>query len=214
MRLDRFIQVLIPHDEKFYSFFERSTQNLLNASELLKQFPRASDTERHELVNKIHDLEHQGDSITHETFSELNRTFITPFDREDIHLLTSALDDILDYLDGSATRFVLYKLDECPPAMVNLIQILHDSISELHNGVSYVRHLSKPDKLQQVLEKVNEYENKADAVFENAVADLFENEKDSIKIIKVKEIYVGLETATDKCEDAANVLESILIKHA
>lgn len=214
MRLDRFVQVFLPQDEKFYSFFEQSTQTLIKAAELLKKLPAASPRERQKIVSQIQDLEHQGDTIAHTIFAELNATFVTPFDREDIHVLTSALDDVLDYLNGSATRFVLYKLKKCPPNMVKLIAILHDSIAVLHRGVSLIRDLSKPEQLQEVLKKINEYENEADAVFEQAIADLFEHEKNPVNIIKLKEIYVGLETATDKCEDAANVLEAILIKHA
>ena len=213
MALDRLIQVLLPHDEKFYGFFEESTQTLLKAAEQLKLLPKASPAERESIVRKIHDLEHDGDSITHKVFAELNATFVTPFDREDIHHLASAIDDVLDNLDGSAARFILYKIAECPPEFSKLIDILHDSISELNKGIKFLRDLRQADQLQKTLEKINEYENEADTVFENAVAYLFEHEKDPIKIIKLKEIFVGLETATDKCEDAANVLESILIKH-
>ena len=214
MRFDRLIQVLLPHDEKFYSFFEESAKNLVKGAEVLKTLPRVSLPEREALVNKMKDLEHEGDSITHKIFAELNSTFVTPFDREDIHVLAAALDDVMDYMDGSSGRFVLYKVRECPKEMGKLIDVLYDSIVELQKGVSLLRDLRKADELQKILEKVNEYENDADSIFEQAIAALFENEKDPVYIIKLKEIYVGLETATDKCEDAANVLEAILIKHA
>lgn len=214
MALDRIIQVLLPHDETFFSFFEESTQNLLKAAEILKLLPTATERERESIVRRIHDIEHDGDSTAHKIFAELNTTFVTPFDREDIHRLASALDDVLDYLDGSATRFVLYKIKECPPGLSKLIEILYDSINELNKGIPLLRDFKKADLLQKVLQKVNEYENEADSVFEIAIAELFEKEKDPIQIIKLKEIYVGLETATDKCEDAANVLEALLIKHA
>jgi predicted phosphate transport protein (TIGR00153 family) len=214
MRFDRFIQALLPHESKFFSYFEQATENLVQASRLLLTLPGASAADRPRIVQQIHDAEHRGDSITHEIFSELNRTFITPFDREDIHRLASAVDDILDYLDGSATRFVLYKVGECPPELVCLIKILDHSIDWLHRGIGLVRNLRESGQLQLVLQKVNEYENEADAVFENAIAKLFDEEKDPVRIIKLKEIYVGLETATDKCEDAANVLEALLIKQA
>ena len=213
MRFDQFIQVLLPHDEKFYALFEESTRTLGKATELLKTLPTSSGSQRSELVNRIQDLEHEGDEIAHKIFAELNATFVTPFDREDIHVLTSALDDILDYIQGSANRFEMYKLDQCPPDMVKLIEILHLAVEELKTGVGHLRDLRKSDQLQTILRKINEYENEADAVFETAIANLFEFEKDPIKIIKLKEIYVGLETATDKCEDAANVLEAILIKY-
>lgn len=214
MKLDRFIQILLPHDEKFYQFFEESAQNLVNASKLLQQLPTCPPAGRELLVQQIHDLEHQGDSVTHKIFAELSATFVTPFDREDIHVLASALDDVMDFIDGSAARFVLYKLQECPEDMTKLIHVIHDAVAEIQRGVSLLRDFRKSAELQSVLEKINEYENDADAIFSHAVADLFENEKDAIKIIKLKEIYVSLETATDKCEDAANVMESLLIKHA
>lgn len=213
MKLDRLIQVLLPHDEKFYQFFEESARNLVSASKLLEQLPTASPAQRVSIVEQIHELEHQGDAVTHKIFAELNATFVTPFDREDIHVLASALDDVLDYVDGSAARFVLYKLQDCPDDMTRLIHVIRDAVAEIQRGVSLLRDFRKSSQLQMVLEKINEYENAADAIFERAVADLFEFEKDPIKVIKLKEIYVGLETATDKCEDAANVMESLLIKH-
>ena len=213
MRLDRLIQVLLPHDEKFYTFFEDSARNLVTAAELLQRLGESSPAERANLVTKIHDCEHQGDTIAHKIFAELSATFVTPFDREDIHLLASALDDVTDYIDGVAARFVLYKLQECPRELLTLMNILKLSVGELQRGVTLLRDFRNAEQLQKVLEKINEYENEADGVFERAIADLFEFEKDPIQIIKLKEIYVGLETATDKCEDAANVMETLLIKH-
>ena len=213
MRLDRLIQILIPHDEKFYAFFEESAQNLVNAAALLEEFGRATGADSQRIVEKLHEFEHHGDSVTHKIFAELSATFVTPFDREDIHTLASALDDIMDYMDGSAARFVLYKVHDCPKNMMTLISILQKSIYELGRGVTLLRDFRRATELQKILEKINEYENEADAVFEQAIAELFENEKDAIQIIKLKEIYVGLETATDKCEDAANVMETLLIKH-
>ena len=214
MKLDHLIQILLPHDEKFYAYFEESAQNLVDASKVLLELRSGSGLEHAETVRRIHDLEHKGDNVTHKIFAELNATFVTPFDREDIHILASALDDVLDYIDGSAQRFVLYKLKNCPPEMARLIEILQGSVNELQKGVSLLRDFRRSAELQKVLERVNEYENEADGVFQGAIAELFENEKDAVQIIKLKEIYVGLETATDKCEDAANVMESLLIKHA
>lgn len=214
MKLNRLVQIFVPPDDKFYNYFERATGNLVKASQLLKRIPTESEATRHTIVRQIQDLEHNGDAVTHEIFSELNRTFITPFDREDIHTLTSAVDDVLDFLNGAATRIVLYKVREFPPSTMQLMNILDSSIGELHRGVAMIRDLAHPEQLRQILKKVNEYENEADAVFEYAVADLFEREQNPMTVIKLKEIYVALETATDKCEDAANVLEAILIKHA
>lgn len=215
MLFDKIIQKLLPTDERFYSLFEESTRNLLNASSLLTKLPKAKTLqEREKLAVQIHAIEHIGDDLTHRIYSELNSTFVTPFDREDIHELASSIDDVLDELDGSIGRIVLYKVKEIPSSVARLIDVLHLSIEELQRGVHCLRNIHKTDDLQKILQKVNEYENEADAVFEKAVADLFERERNPVQIIKLKEVLVGLETATDKCEDAANVLEGILIKHA
>jgi len=214
MKLDRFIQMLLPHDEKFYTFFEENAQNLVNGAQLLIELSRAEPAGRAGIVERMHGLEHGGDSVTHKIFAELNSSFVTPFDREDIHTLASALDDVMDYMDGTASRFVLYRLEECPAQMASLIEVLFRSVIELQRGVSLLRDFRKADELHTVLELVNKFENEADEIFERAIAALFEHERDAIQVIKLKEIYVSLETATDKCEDAANVLETLLIKHA
>jgi predicted phosphate transport protein (TIGR00153 family) len=215
MKLDHWIQKLLPHDDRFYSLLEESAQNIVHASELLKDLSKSkNDRECERLVGRIKELEHRGDDITHKIFSELNGTFVTPFDREDIHKLTSSLDDILDHIDGSAGRFTLYKIRKNPPRMVKLIEVLYHSVVELNKAVGMLRSVHGGVDLQTVFQKVHQYENDGDSLFEQAVADLFENEKDPIQIIKLKEIFVGLETATDKCEDAANVIEGILIKHS
>ncbi len=215
MKLDQWIRTLLPRDEKFFTLLEESTRNLVMASGLMKKLTGAKNQKQQmQLVKEIKDLEHRGDSVTHKIFSELNGTFVTPLDREDIHTLTSALDDILDHIDGSAQRIILYDIKKCPPEVVRLSEVLDRSVEELHRGVGLMRDLQHTEQLHEVFQKVNQYENEADTIFDRAVADLFKKQKNAIQIIKLKEIYVGLETATDKCEDAANVLEGILIKHA
>lgn len=215
MKLDRFIKILLPHDETFFSLFEESTQNLVTAAGIMKKLAVAkTKKEQEKFVQEIRDCEHAGDSITHKIFSELNGTFVTPFDREDIHLLASSLDEIMDQIDGSARRFQLYKIKKWTRDSIKLIEIIGKSVTELQRGVTLLRNLQKTDELQKVLATVNEYENDADAVFEDAMVNLFGKEKDPFQLIKLKEVYVSLESATDSCEDAANVLESIVIKHA
>ncbi len=215
MKLDVFIRNLLPRDDKFFKLLEESTKNLLMAADLMKQLTNARTLKQQkQLVKEIEDLEHRGDSITHTIFSELNGTFVTPLDREDIHTLTSALDDILDHIDGSAQRVVLYEIKKCPSEIIRLSDVIYLSVEELTRGVSLMRDLHDTDRLHEVFHKVNQYENEADTIFDRAVADLFKKEKNAIRIIKLKEIYVGMEKATDKCEDAANVLEGIVIKHA
>ena len=215
MKLDQLIHRLLPKDDKFYSLLEESTQNLVKAAEVMNKLPlQKKDRDIELLINQIHDLEHVGDTITHKIFSELNSTFVTPLDPEDIHTLASSLDDIMDHIDGSAGRFFLYRLKKWTPRMAQLAEILTLSIGEINHGVALLRNIQQFDELQKVFQKVNEYENNADDVFEQAIAELFSKEKNPIQFIKLKEVYVGLETATDKCEDVANVLEGIVIKHA
>jgi predicted phosphate transport protein (TIGR00153 family) len=214
MKIDQIIKKLLPKDDHFYTLLEESTVNLRKAGVELKKLPHCKTQKQREAAAKrIKDIEHDGDSVTHKIFSELNSTFITPLDREDIHELASALDDVLDHIDGCAHRFALYKINRIPKAFPELIDVLILSMKELQNGVHLLRQLNKVGIFQATFKKINEYENQADEIFDLAVADLFEKEKNPIQIIKMKEIFVGLETATDKCEDAANVLEGILIKH-
>jgi predicted phosphate transport protein (TIGR00153 family) len=214
MKLDQIIKKLLPHDDNFYVLLEESAQNLIRAGEAIKSLPQCkTQKQREDVAKRIKDIEHDGDLITHKIFSELNSTFVTPLDREDIHELASALDDVLDHMDGCAHRFAMYKISRVPKAMSQLIDVLVLSIEELKNAVHLMRNLNETEQFQCSFQKVNEYENLADDLFDRAVADLFEKEKNPVQIIKLKEIFVGLETATDKCEDAANVLEGILIKH-
>ncbi len=214
MRLDKLIQTLLPHNTNFYLLFEEQAKYIAEASNLVRKLPSAPPEERELIITGVRDLEHMCDVVTHNIYAELNGTFVTPFDPEDIHTLASALDDVLDLMDGCTRRFYLYRIGECPPLMLDLMEMLHLSVLELQRGIGLLRTLEKPKELRQIIQKINEYENAADTIFEEAVAHLFDTFSDAIEIIKLKEIYVALETATDKCEDAANVIESILIKHA
>lgn len=207
------IQAILPKDDHFYILFEEASSVIVKGSTILRKLPSANSNERQTYVQQISDCEHECDLISHKIFGELDRTFITPFDREDVHKLASSLDEIMDYMDGASRRFVLYKLENCPIEMVKLIEILSTSVEEVHRAIQALRNLNNKDLMQRAIKKINTYENEADFTYESAIADLFENEKNPIQIIKLKEIYYGLETAADKCEDTANVLESILIKH-
>ncbi len=214
MGMDRLIQALMPTDKKFYHFFEESADLIVKGAEELRKVGNATPEERKAIFERIEHLEHECDNITHKVYDELNKTFVTPFDREDIHMLASELDDIMDFMDESSKRCQLYKLTEIPQPMVKLIDILYESAIQIRNGVLLLKFTNKTDELRQSLMKVHECENQADTVFEQTLAKMFEEEKDAILVIKLKDIYASLERATDKCEAVANVLETILIKHA
>jgi uncharacterized protein len=156
-------------------------------------------------------VEHKGDRATHAIITKLNQSFITPFDREDIHRLVSSLDDVLDFTNAAANRLVMYKINEPPPAAAELATLIVLQAEELARGVSL---LEKNGAVLKHCDEVNRLEDEADHVSRRAIAALFDDEKDPIQIIKLKELYEVLEVATDKAEDAANVLEAIVVKSA
>lgn len=210
-----FLQFLLPKDKKFFPLFGQSTENLLKASKVLVELVNTTSAEkRKELVKEIESLEHTGDNITHMIFNELSRNFITPFDREDMHALASDIDDVLDFIHGSAKRLDLYKINENPDSIIMLADCILKGALELNTAVKNLENMKNANVIKEACVKINSLENHADDVFNMGIARLFEEEKDPIQIIKLKEILSALETATDKCEDAANTVQTILIKYA
>jgi uncharacterized protein len=216
MKLEWILHALLPKEDKFFQYFEKDVDNLLTAATVFKDLMSnaISKEERAQKVKKIDELEHKGDEITHTIFSELGATFITPFDREDIHALASTLDDILDHLRGAGTRIVLYQVKKITPEQERLAGLIYDQVLELKKAIANLREFKNAKVIKESLVRINSIENEADDIFERAIADLFENCGDPIKLIKMKELLVSLETATDQCEDAANVIESIIVKNA
>jgi uncharacterized protein len=199
---------LIPHEVKFFELFAELSGNLTEGARLLRGM-LAKPVDLRMQVEQMQAIEHRGDKATHAIITKLNQTFITPFDREDIHRLASSLDDVLDFMNAAATRLVMYKIDQPPPASAELAALLVLQTEELAKGVSL---LEKNGHVVQHCDEINRLEDVADHVSRKAIADLFENEKDPIQLIKLKELYEVLEFATDKAEDAANVLEAIVLK--
>ena len=201
---------LLPRETKFFDMFEEMSSNLIlgaNAiADLLREF---QDTPGY--VKKIKDIEHKGDEITHAVFVKLNSTFITPFDREDIHTLASSLDDVLDFINAAADRIMLYKISSAPPAAYELALIIVKQAEALARAV---RNLEKLKDVLPHCVEVNRLENEADRVSREAIGRLFDAERDPIALIKIKELLEVLETATDKAEDAANALETVVLKSA
>ncbi len=215
MSFSNVLQLFVPRDKIFFPLFERATQNLVSISKVLVQMVNTPDvSKRRTLIKEIERLEHVGDNITHEIFNELSANFITPFDREDIHELVTSIDDIVDYIHGSSKRIDLYKIETITPAMIKLAELTETSSQELHIAVSELANKKNVHKIKEACVRINSIENHADDIFDNAIATLFDQEKDPIIIIKTKEVLAALETATDKCEDAANVLQTIIVKNA
>ncbi len=210
-----FLQFLLPKDRKFFPLFNQATENLLKGSKVLVELVNTSSAEkRKELVKEIEHIEHTGDNITHMIFNELSRNFITPFDREDMHALASDIDDVLDFIHGSAKRIDLYKITDNPEAITMLADCILKGALELNVAVKNLENMKNENVIKEACVKINSLENHADDVFNMGIARLFDEEKDPIQIIKLKEILSALETATDKCEDAANTVQTILIKYA
>ena len=215
MGLENLFTMFVPKNKQFYELFEKSSANLVDISKVFNEFINSRESDKRlDLLKKINDLEHVGDSITHDIFTALSINFITPFDREDIHYLATSLDDIVDFIDGSAKRISLYRLDQNTTAMVQLAEVIEKSAVEINEAVKELKDLKNLVRIREALVKINSLENHADDIFDGAIGDLFNNEKDPIMVIKMKDILSTMETATDKCEDVANVIETILIKNS
>ncbi len=203
---------LIPKDEKFFLLFKEMTTNIILGAQLLKDmldnFENPAESQR-----KIKDVEHKGDAITHEIIQKLNKTFVTPLDREDIYALASKLDDILDLIDASAQRVIMYNVESIPPEAKSLGFIILQCCQAVDKAVAMLGKKIN-DQIFEICVDINALENEADRVSREAISRLFDEEKDPIQLIKWKEIFETLEKATDKCEDAANILESVVVKNA
>lgn len=201
---------LVPRETKFFDMFSEMSGNLEDGARgMLELFRDYRDVPAR--VQRIKDIEHKGDDMTHAVLIKLNQTFITPFDREDIHRLASSIDDVLDFINSAADRLVNYKITNPPPAALSLAEIILKQAQEITQGVRLL------EKNQHVLEhcvEINRLENDADTVTRAAISNLFDEEKDPIRLIKIKELLEVLELATDKAEDVANVLETVVLKSA
>jgi hypothetical protein len=214
MKIDRWIRKLLPRSDKFLSLFVKDIENLTQASQMLRELMSATTEEdRTRVVRAIEDLEHRGDELTHTIFHELSLTFITAIDREDIGAMASALDNILDNIDQASTAIHLYQMTSFDDPFRDLVEILDRQVVELGRAIPQLRDLHDSDRIRDSCVKVNAYENQADLVFHRALGRLFQNEKDPIELIKKKEILAMLESATDRCEDVAVLIENVLVKH-
>lgn len=201
---------ILPREKSFFDMFTEVTANIqAGAQALVDLLEDYRNLE--EKVSHIKDLEHRGDQMTHDIMTRLNQTFITPFDREDIHELCSKLDDVIDLIDAFASRLVIYSIRTPRPGAAELARIVMKATDEVHDAVSL---LEKHDRILPYCIEINRLENEADTIVRAAIAQLFEEEKDAVEIVKWKELYEVLEIATDKCEDVANVIESVVLKSA
>jgi predicted phosphate transport protein (TIGR00153 family) len=203
----------IPREEVFFPLFEESARNMVKAAQSLKELvDNWKDVEQK--VNEITELEHQGDLVTHKIVAQLHRTFVTPFDREDIAQLSHTMDDITDFIHAAADAMLLYKIDRPSRRAKELADIIVQGATEIEKAMPQLRRRGELKRILKRCVELNRLENAADRVYRSAMAELFSDSKDMARVIKWREIYEHMESATDRCEDVANVLEGVAIKYA
>jgi len=201
---------LIPRDNSFFVMFSQMSENLIaGARVMVDLFTDYTNVDRK--ISEIRRIERTGDELTHAVLTKLNQTFITPFDREDIHQLASSLDDVLDFLNAAGARIIMYRITNPPPAALDLSRLILQQAEELHRALPLLR---KSGDIMTHCVEINRIENEADVVSRAAIGRLFDEEKDPITLIKNKELIEFLELATDKAEDVANVLETVILKNS
>jgi len=202
---------LLPREEKFYHLFLRQVEIISEASRLLIEGVRNGNARLMSVATEISVLEHKGDEVIHEIFTRLNQTFITPIDPEDIHNISSALDNVMDGLEDTAHRLISYRINPVPATMIRLSEIVANCSTSL---TAAFKALERGGPIMEHCIEINRLENEADGIGRAAVVDLFDNEKDPIMLIKLKEVYEFFEATIDSCEDVADVLQNVVVKNS
>ncbi len=203
----------VPKEQKFFDLFEESAQNIVKAAEALKEMMddwQFIDSR----VAEITEMEHRGDTITHQVISLVHQTFVTPFDREDIALLAHTMDDIIDFIHAAADAMFIYKIKNPTERAKQLADIIVRGAVEVEKAVRGLRRRKELKRIMEGCVEINRLENMADRIYRAAIAELFDNTEDIALVIKWREIYAHMESATDRCEDVADVLEGVALKHA
>ncbi|HEY5463986.1 MAG TPA: DUF47 family protein [Hanamia sp.] len=215
MAVNSILKFFLPKDKIFFQLFESVSETVVQMAEKLKEEVHEKEFDKREiLIKQIEDLEHVNDDHTHRIFTELGRNFITPFDREDIHYLATALDDICDFIYSAAKKINFYKVNPDDPTFHKMADLILNSCTEVRKAVIELRDMKNLRKITDAMVAINSIENQADDIFDMSIEALFETEPNAKEVIKKREIYQVMEIVTDKCEDAANVIESIIIKYA
>ncbi len=213
--LNSFLKIFMPKNKVFYELFEKVAGNVEQMGSILKDVVAEPDFDkRASLITKLEDLEHANDELTHNLFTELGRNFITPFDREDIHYLATSLDDIADYIYAAGKKINFYRVNPNDTGMQKFAELIEQGAQQVRIAVTELRDMKNMRSITEALVKINSIENQADDIFDFSIEKLFATEDDAKEVIKKREIYQVMEIVTDKCEDASNVIESIIIKYA
>lgn len=215
MALNSLLKIFMPKNRVFYELFEKVADNVSKMGTILKNVVAESDFDkRATLIAQLEDLEHANDEHTHNIFTELGRNFITPFDREDIHYLATSLDDIADYIYAAGKKINFYRVNPNDIGMQKFAELIEQGGQQVKVAVLELRDMKNLRTMTEALVKINSIENQADDIFDFSIERLFATEEDAKEVIKKREIYQVMEIVTDKCEDASNVIESIIIKYA
>ena len=213
--INSILKIFLPRDRVFYQLFESVSSSLVIMGEKLKDVVNEPDFDkRGKLIKDLENMEHTCDDFTHEIFTQLGKNFITPFDREDIHYLASALDDIADYIYASAKKINFYKVNPSDSGIQKMADIIAQACVAVNGAIVELRNMKNMRKITDALVLINSIENQGDDIFDLSIERLFDTEPDAKEVIKKREIYQVMEIVTDKCEDAANVIESIIVKYA
>jgi predicted phosphate transport protein (TIGR00153 family) len=213
--LNSFLKIFMPKNKVFYELFEKVADNVAKMGTLLRDVVAQPDFDkRAALITQLEDLEHANDELTHNLFTELGRNFITPFDREDIHYLATSLDDIADYIYAAGKKINFYRVNPNDTGMQKFSELIEQGAQQIKVAVSELRDMKNMRNTTEALVKINSIENQADDIFDFSIEKLFDTENDAKEVIKKRDIYQVMEIVTDKCEDASNVIESIIIKYA
>lgn len=216
MGLNSLIKALLPKDRVFFSLFEEVCENLESMAKDFNHYLTNNPSEIYTLLKIMEEGEHNNDHLTHKIFVELGRNFITPFDREDIHSLAMALDDVADYMYASVKKITTYglKTEEINDVIVEMSKLALEGTLALSTAVKELRNMKVMDNITNACVLINSIENRGDDLLDSALKDLFQVNTDAITTIKLKDIYQDMEIITDKCEDAADVIESIIVKYS
>lgn len=216
MNIDKFLKIFVPKDHSFFPLFEADAENLVKAAEQLVLLMKTTNLEEWEKIYKeIKDIEHIGDEITNNTYQQLNKSFITPFDREDIHELTAHIDDVVDSINGIGRRICLYKPKKLIPVYIELSELILEGAKQIESAIHALKDAGNNRKIiMEACDKVKLIEHNADDAYFSGVTDLFENEDDSKELLKKNKILEILERCVDEEEDVTDTLKAILIKMA
>ena len=202
-----------PKDEGFFDILEEASENVVKGAKAFRELVSHWSLDS-ELIPQIREIEHEGDRMTHEVIDRLNRTFITPIDREDIHGLAKELDDIIDIIQATMDRMQLYRIETSSPILVQMVEVLLKSTEVVDKAIKSLRDMKHTRRTLDFCIEVNRLENEGDAIFKTALGELFSEKRDVLDIIRWKEVYEAAEFANDKCEDIANIIEGIIVKNA